>query len=139
MRFLTSGSSRRVPWKNGRGATLEIATDAAEPGGEWTWRLSIADVPSREPFSPFPGVDRFLACLAGPGLALEAPLVLVHAPEGSSVMNVAAEGGVFALEPGGSIITCGRVSVTGAPRSVAAACELTPSAVPDAGFWRTTA
>src|SRR6185503_331887 len=42
--------------------------DAAVPGGEWTWRLSIADVTAAAPFSSFPGVDRFLACLEGPGL-----------------------------------------------------------------------
>lgn len=71
MRILGSASSRRVPWKNGLGATLELASDALAPGGEWTWRLSIADVPSRTPFSSFPGVDRLIACLDGPGLALE--------------------------------------------------------------------
>ena len=71
MRLLTPADSRRVPWKNGLGATLEIATDAAAPGGEWTWRLSIAEMPSRARFSAFPGIDRFIACLAGPGLNLE--------------------------------------------------------------------
>jgi environmental stress-induced protein Ves len=71
MRLFTPAVARRVPWKNGLGATIEIATDAAAPGGEWTWRLSIADVPSPAQFSAFPGVDRFIACLAGPGLHLE--------------------------------------------------------------------
>jgi len=71
MRLLAPDSSRRVPWKNGLGSTLEVATDAAVPGGDWTWRLSIADVPSRAPFSAFPGIDRFIACLKGPGLFLE--------------------------------------------------------------------
>lgn len=71
MRLLSPADSRRVPWKNGLGSTLEVATDAAAPGGEWTWRLSIADVPSRAPFSAFPGIDRFIACLEGPGLDLE--------------------------------------------------------------------
>lgn len=70
-RRLTPADSRRVPWKNGLGATLEIAADAAAPGGEWTWRLSIADVPTRAAFSLFPGIDRFIACLSGPGLELE--------------------------------------------------------------------
>lgn len=70
MRLFTPSSSRRVAWKNGLGATLELATDAAA-GREWTWRLSIADVPSRTAFSAFPGVDRHIACLSGPGLALE--------------------------------------------------------------------
>lgn len=63
-RVLGPGDSRRVAWKNGLGSTLELATDAPD----WTWRLSIADVPAAAPFSEFPGVDRFLACLEGPGL-----------------------------------------------------------------------
>lgn len=71
MKLITPAASRRVPWKNGLGAALEIASDADAPGGEWTWRLSIADVPTRALFSAFPGIDRFIACLAGPGLALE--------------------------------------------------------------------
>jgi environmental stress-induced protein Ves len=71
MRILSAADSRRVPWKNGLGSTLEVATDAAAPGGEWTWRLSIADVPARAEFSAFPGIDRLIACLEGPGLKLE--------------------------------------------------------------------
>jgi len=61
---------RRVPWKNGLGSTLELATDAAEPGGPWTWRLSIADVPERAAFSRFDGIDRRLAVLEGAGMDL---------------------------------------------------------------------
>ncbi|MFO0962244.1 MAG: HutD family protein [Phycisphaerales bacterium] len=68
MRILDPSSARRVPWANGLGTTLELATDAAAPGGEWTWRLSIADVPGRAPFSALPGVDRAIACLEGEGL-----------------------------------------------------------------------
>ena len=70
MRLLPPEHARRVPWKNGRGSTLELATDAAGPGEPWTWRLSIADVPARAPFSAFPGVDRWLVCVDGPGLRL---------------------------------------------------------------------
>ena len=61
---------RRVPWKNGLGTTLELATDADEPGGPWSWRMSIADVPSRSAFSRFDGVDRRLAVLEGAGMEL---------------------------------------------------------------------
>lgn len=60
-----------MPWKNGRGMTLELATDApASDPAAWTWRLSIADVPERGPFSQFPAIDRWIACLAGEGLRL---------------------------------------------------------------------
>ena len=45
--------------------TLEIATDAATIGGDWSWRISIADVPQRSTFSMYPGVDRFMMRLDG--------------------------------------------------------------------------
>jgi hypothetical protein len=61
-----------MPWKNGLGTTLELATNAAERGGAWTWRLSIADVPSRAEFSRFDGLDRRLAVLEGEGMRLRA-------------------------------------------------------------------
>ncbi len=185
MRLLAPADSRRVPWKNGLGSTLELATDAAAPGGEWTWRLSAADVPSRAEFSRFPGIDRFLACLTGPGLnleragatvlvpregealffageeaaagaplgpgvrdinlmlrrgrwrgrlvlargrplALDAPLVLVHAPAGSPALLVDAAEGACEIAPGGTLVASGRVALAGAGASVAAACELAP-------------
>jgi environmental stress-induced protein Ves len=61
--------ARRVPWKNGRGSTLELVTDAA-PGAPWSWRLALADVPEAAPFSSFPGIDRVIAVLCGGGLTL---------------------------------------------------------------------
>jgi environmental stress-induced protein Ves len=68
-RLLTAAMARRVPWKNGRGSTLELVTDAA-PGEPWTWRLALADVPEAAPFSAFPGIDRCIAVLDGAGLTL---------------------------------------------------------------------
>jgi hypothetical protein len=91
MRLLTSAASRRIPWKNGLGTTLEIATDAAEPGGEWSWRLSIADIPSRARFSTFPGMDRLIACLAGTGLNLERAGKLQLAPCEGNALSFAGE------------------------------------------------
>lgn len=79
---------RRLPWRNGLGSTLEIATDAAEPGGPWSWRLSFADVPARASFSVFPGIDRHLALLEGDGLALE---------RGAERVQVPREGAAFAF------------------------------------------
>ena len=91
MRLLTPAASRRVPWKNGLGSTLEIATDAAAPGGEWTWRLSIADVPSRERFSIFPGIDRSIACLSGPGLIVELAGARAAVPSEGVALSFAGE------------------------------------------------
>ena len=88
---MPSASTRRVllsevrvtPWKNGGGVTREIATGAAlGPGGNWGWRISIAEVEEDGPFSTFPGTDRVMAVIAGKGMDL-------HDPEGA----------VFALEP----------------------------------------
>ena len=65
-----------MPWKNGRGSTLEIASDAASPGAEWSWRVSVADVPESGPFSHFHGCRRWIACVDGPGMQV----VIDHAP-----------------------------------------------------------
>jgi environmental stress-induced protein Ves len=70
MPILNASNRRRVPWKNGGGMTLEIATDAGTVGGEWSWRISIADVPERSAFSVYPGVDRFLMRLDGTHLVI---------------------------------------------------------------------
>ena len=70
---------------------MELATDAAAPGGDWTWRLSVADVPSRAEFSLFPGVDRLIACLAGPGLKLENAGASVSVPSEGEALAFAGE------------------------------------------------
>jgi environmental stress-induced protein Ves len=90
MRLITPAAALRLRWKNGLGETLELATDAA-PGTDWTWRLSIADVPSRGPFSAFPGVDRHLACLTGPGLTLERAGVRDAVPSEGGALAFAGE------------------------------------------------
>jgi uncharacterized protein len=54
------------PWRNGGGLTREIA--AHPPGStleDFDWRISTAEVTAAGPFSPFPGIDRTLAVLAG--------------------------------------------------------------------------
>jgi environmental stress-induced protein Ves len=69
---LRATDAKRVPWKNGRGSTLELARDDDGSGG-WSWRLSIADVPEDGPFSEFPGVERSILCLDGRGMRLDGP------------------------------------------------------------------
>jgi len=70
--LLRAGDARRVPWKNGRGTTLEIASDARHLDQPWTWRLSIADVPASGPFSRFPDCERLILCIDGEGMQLVA-------------------------------------------------------------------
>jgi environmental stress-induced protein Ves len=67
--ILPPDAARRMPWKNGRGSTLELASDATA-SAPWTWRVSIADVPESGPFSTFDGCDREIACLDGDGMRL---------------------------------------------------------------------
>lgn len=60
-----------TPWRNGGGLTRELA--AAPAGGDWTWRISVAEVASAGPFSRFPGVQRWFAVLEGAGVRLRLP------------------------------------------------------------------
>jgi len=78
-RLIHVGEYRRVRWKNGGGWTTELA--AAPAGAEaFDWRISIAEVESDGAFSTFPGCDRHIALLDGPGMQIDfdesAPLVL---------------------------------------------------------------
>jgi environmental stress-induced protein Ves len=61
-----------VPWKNGGGCTTEIMVEP--PGAlfhDFDWRISLATIAQDGPFSLFPGVDRTLALVEGPGLTLD--------------------------------------------------------------------
>ena len=60
-----------MPWKNGAGRTIEIATHPAGAAlEEFLWRVSIADVERDGPFSRFPGIDRTIVLLEGAGMRL---------------------------------------------------------------------
>lgn len=70
---LTLSAYRVMPWKNGGGTTTELYLEPAPaslPGAPFLWRASIAKVASEGPFSPFPGCDRHIMCIAGPGMVL---------------------------------------------------------------------
>jgi environmental stress-induced protein Ves len=70
---LKPADGRRMPWKNGGGLTLELAVEP--PGATlatgFHWRLSSAEVDSSGPFSPFPGLERWLLLLEGAGFDLD--------------------------------------------------------------------
>ncbi|MEW2161243.1 HutD family protein [Streptomyces sp. NPDC007189] len=60
-----------TPWKNGGGLTREVAVSPSGAGvADFDWRLSMADVAQGGPFSCFPGVDRVIMVVEGPGMAL---------------------------------------------------------------------
>jgi environmental stress-induced protein Ves len=61
-----------TPWKNGGGSTTEIAISPSGAGLEdFDWRISLATIALSGPFSVFPGIDRTLALVDGPGVMLE--------------------------------------------------------------------
>ncbi|ARO33174.1 protein HutD (plasmid) [Rhizobium sp. NXC14] len=72
MRILRAGDHKRMPWKNGKGETVEIAVSPpGAPIDDFDWRISMAAVAEDGPFSIFPGIDRTLAVLDGNGMVLE--------------------------------------------------------------------
>jgi environmental stress-induced protein Ves len=69
----SASDSRRMPWKNGRGVTEELAIwpDSARfDRGDFEWRIAKARVDESGPFSTFPGCERILVVLDGAGLVL---------------------------------------------------------------------
>lgn len=60
------------PWKNGGGSTTEVAISPPGAGlDSFDWRISLATIAADGPFSSFPGVDRTLALVDGPGVMLD--------------------------------------------------------------------
>lgn len=68
MIHLTPSDYTRQPWKNGRGTTTELWR--LESDGQLLVRLSRAAVVEDGPFSLFPGIERNLTVLSGPGFRL---------------------------------------------------------------------
>ena len=60
---------RRMPWRNGRGFTLEIAREPVS-GEDFAWRLSLADIDRDGDFSAYPGYRRAIVLIAGERLHL---------------------------------------------------------------------
>lgn len=69
MRILRQRGYRRMPWRNGRGMTLEIAR-APERGDFFSWRLSLASVAESCEFSEFRGYGRAVTLVSGSRLEL---------------------------------------------------------------------
>lgn len=63
-----------MPWKNGGGATRELACWPQGADMEhFDWRVSVATIAQSGPFSRFEGVDRVITLLAGDGVHLRQP------------------------------------------------------------------
>lgn len=81
MKILHAGDYRRMPWKNGKGETVEIAVFPPQASvSDFDWRISMASVASDGPFSVFEGIERTLSVLSGEGIELfvqgETPVAL---------------------------------------------------------------
>lgn len=79
MLILSPDDYRIQPWANGRGRTVELWRIERD-GALWV-RLSMARVDQNGPFSLFPGIERNLTVISGPGFRLTgAGLDLTCAP-----------------------------------------------------------
>ena len=72
MIHLTPADYIRQPWKNGKGMTTELL-HLRDLAGATLFRLSRASVVEDGPFSLFPGIERNLTVLTGPGFRLTGP------------------------------------------------------------------
>ena len=68
IRHLGPADFKTMPWANGKGVTVELAREDRD--GQMLWRLSRASVVEDGDFSIFPGVERNLTVLTGPGFDL---------------------------------------------------------------------
>ena len=100
MIHLTPADYLRMPWANGRGTTVEMMRVNRFDGG-LLWRLSMASVVDDGPFSLFPGVDRNLTVISGPGfwltgdaVSLDARLLVPVAFPGDIPLRAQGTGGV---------------------------------------------
>ena len=65
------GKVAATPWKNGGGATREIAcSPLGADMAHFDWRVSVATIAQSGPFSCFAGVDRIITLLSGDGVHL---------------------------------------------------------------------
>lgn len=89
IRHLTPADYTAMPWANGRGTTIEMLRETG-PDGALRLRLSMASVVEDGPFSSFPGIERNLTVISGPGFDLVGATRITAAP----LMPVAFPGDV---------------------------------------------
>ena len=79
IRHLTPADYVAMAWANGRGTTIEMLRETG-PDGSLLLRLSMARVVEDGPFSNFPGVERNLTVISGPGFDLVGKTRVTAAP-----------------------------------------------------------
>jgi uncharacterized protein len=70
--IVRSGDREPTPWRNGQGATREIARRLLGiRGPHFVWRLSVSDIEKDADFGEFAGVQRSATLVHGDGVDLE--------------------------------------------------------------------
>ena len=59
-----------VPWKNGKGETIELSISDGGTPEKFDWRISIASVVEDGPLSDFSGYERTIILVKGNGISL---------------------------------------------------------------------
>lgn len=71
LKLLTPTDYKTMPWRNGKGNTIELLKETLPDGDGFAWRLSMADVTTDGEFSNFSGYQRTLLLLEGNGITLD--------------------------------------------------------------------
>lgn len=107
MTLLKISDYKVMPWKNGLGITSQIdifPKNSEFPGEDFLWRMSSASVKNNNPFSQFPGCDRFLAVFEGEGLRLNGKDLL-----SSQVLHFQGEESIQGDLIGGPVLDIGLI------------------------------
>jgi environmental stress-induced protein Ves len=70
VQIINPNEFKRLPWKNGKGETIELAINEGGSLADFDWRISMASVTEDGPFSDFSGYQRHLLLLKGIGIEL---------------------------------------------------------------------
>lgn len=70
MQIISPNEFKRLPWKNGKGETIELAINEGGSLADFDWRISMARVTEDGAFSDFSGYQRHLLLLDGIGIEL---------------------------------------------------------------------
>ncbi|NMP15595.1 HutD family protein [Thalassotalea sp. Y01] len=69
--LISPNQFKTIPWKNGKGNTVELAINDGATLDNFTWRISMADVVEDGEFSDFSGYLRNLVLIKGSAITLE--------------------------------------------------------------------
>ena len=71
LKIISPENFKTMPWRNGKGNTIELLKETLPDDDGFAWRLSMADVTTDGEFSNFSGYDRTLLLLEGNGITLD--------------------------------------------------------------------